>query len=179
MRTINVLSIFVIIASLFACSSGNPTFISNVEQLQDSLSANGKNLSFDITPFQQRIEEMSTNYTRLKQEIKNTLTLEEGNTFDKYKSIMKTYKRNVSTYNDCLKEQKELEVQVSNLLSDVKNGKLSDDEFRTYFNQEKSDISLLIQRTNEIKKSIYEVEPEFRRVSDFVYSKLDPKKEAN
>ena len=64
-------------------------------------------------------------------------------------------------YDFCSKEQKDLTSQMKNLLSDVKSNRLSKNEFKQYFAQEKKDIFELVIRSEKIKKSLYEIEPEY------------------
>lgn len=172
MNSLKLVSISFLIIGMAACNSANPEYVASVEQLSDNLKINKKDLSFDIAPFEARVEEISTNLTRLKTEYTDTLTMEEGITFDKYKGVMKIYKRNIKLYDECSKTQKELEIQISNLLEDLKKGRLTDEEFKGYFATEKADIDLLIEQTNLIKSSTYELEPEFRRLSKEIYAKL-------
>ena len=47
------------------------------------------------------------------------------------------------------------------------------EEFKTYFIKEKSDVENLIQRSTPIEKSIISVEPEFRRLSKWVYNEIE------
>jgi len=171
------LPIFGFLTILAACNAGNKTYIANIQSIQDSLNANRKNLAIDIAPFNSRIEEIETNLTNLKVNYTDSLTLEEGNALDRYKGVMKIYKRNSTLYRECTKEQKILEEQLSNLLADVKSNKITDEEFKNYFSTEKQDVLNLINNTNLIKSSIYEVEPEFRRLSEIVYSMLNKLKD--
>jgi hypothetical protein len=173
MNTLLKLPILGFILLLAACSSGNKTYIANIQSLQDSLQKNKQNLSFDCTPFDARIKEIEENLMKLKTDLRDTLTLEEGNAFDKYKGIMKIYMRNTGLYNSCLKDQESLEKQLQDLLADEKAGKLTDEEFNNYFATEKQDVLNLIEQSSQIKTSIYAVEPEFRRLSEIVYTKLE------
>lgn len=179
MRISKTISILIILYSLMGCNRANPEYVASVEQLNDSLIENSKKLNFDITPFEERVTEINNNLLRLKNEITDTLTLEEGISFEKYKGVMKIYKRNISLYEKCNKEQKELETQLSNLLSDLKKGNLDDEKFKAYFATESADVHTLIEETKLIQSSTYELEPEFRRLSKEIYAKLPAKDKTN
>ena len=64
-----------------------------------------------------------------------------------------------------MKEQNELKKQLDNLMLDIQNKTISTEEFKQYIKKERTDIDELISRSKDIKKSFYEIEPEYNKLS--------------
>ena len=63
------------------------------------------------------------------------------------------------------KEQEELKTQLLNLKADLKNSSITKEEFKNFVSTEKADIDKLISTSIEIKKSFYEIESEYTRIT--------------
>ncbi len=168
-----------IIIVLSSCKQQYKTEINHINNLKDSIALNSKKLEFDIAPFQARVSEMDDNINQLKYAIKDTLTLEMGSQFDRYKGITKIYKSNIKRYKFCKTETIELTAQLNNLLIDINNNKLGKKEIKEFYRKEKLDVLNLIESTKGIHPSILEVESEFRRLSKIVFEQIAKEKAEN
>ena len=155
------LTIFILISG---CSGKFKTEISLVEGLSDTLIANHTNLQMDIALFGERTQEISATLLNFKNFYPEKMELELGNTLTRYKSIGKIYKKQIKIYEHNVKEQEELQVQLDNLMNDLQNKNLSKEEFKKYFNEERADIRTLVSSSKLIKKTLYELEPEYLRL---------------
>jgi len=169
------LPFFILILSVafHSCQNKNSAEAKEIELLQNQLGENAKTLQIDIAIFEDRVLEINENLDLLSHKLLDTVSLELGLQFDKYKAMRKIYEYNIKTFNACTNEQMELETQLTNLLKDVKEGTLSKQEFKQFYSVEKADALALIEKSNGIKTKLYEVEPEFKRLSDLVYSYID------
>ena len=152
---------FLGLLTLSNCSSLNNEKLKAVQELQDTLISNQDNLSIDIPLFKYRIEAIEQTLLNYRNNYKGTINQDLGLQLSRFKVLKKIYTKQMGKYDFCSKEQKELTTQLINLLSDVKSNKLSKDEFKQYFAQEKKDIHKLITKSSKIKKSLYEIEPEY------------------
>ena len=75
--------------------------------------------------------------------------------------------RSVRKHEESMKEQESLTQQLSNLLKSVRSGEISKDEFKVYYRTEKLDVDKLRQKSKEISKSLYEIEPEYIRLTAY------------
>jgi TolA-binding protein len=166
---------FLVIISLSFTSCQNKHSVENleIEKLQNKLGENAKTLQIDISLFESRVNEINQNLDLLKKEYTDTLSLELGMQFDKYKAMRKIYDKQVDAYSACIKEQMELETQLTHLKEDLVNGLIGKQEFKNYFQQEKADIEALVLKSADVSKRLYEVEPEYNRLSTLVYDVID------
>ncbi len=159
-KSILILSIFGLL-TLSNCRLFNNEKIKAIQELQDTLILNQENLSIDITLFKYRIEAIEQTIRNYRINYKGTINQDLGLQLSRFKVLKKIYSKQIGEYNFCSKEQKELTTQMRNLLSDVESNSLSKNEFKQYFAQEKKDIHELVTRSERIKKSLYEIEPEY------------------
>lgn len=162
---------------LQSCSLQFKEEIALVEDLQEKLLANRENIDLDATDFKARVDEIKMNTSFLKVNYTDSISLEFGNQMDKYRGLKKIYQFQSGTLSECQKEQEALEKQLDNLLHDLKKGKLSKEEFKTYYKKEKTDVEQLLDKSKNIEKKLVEVEPEFRRISQWVYAEIEKLKD--
>tara|TARA_B100001093_G_scaffold422818_1_gene415529 strand:+ start:334 stop:885 length:552 start_codon:yes stop_codon:yes gene_type:complete len=147
--------------TLSNCLSLNNEKLKAVQELQDTLFSNQDNLSIDIPLFKYRVDAIEQTLQNYRNNYKGTINQDLGLQLSRLKVLKKIYTKQMGEYNFCAKEQKELTTQLINLISDVKSKKLSKDEFKQYFAQEKKDVQKLVTKSNKINKLLYEVEPEY------------------
>ena len=170
---VNPLILVLLIIAVSSCTSKFKNELDLVKTLELRLDSNASRIDLNPADFDARVQEINKNTSVLKNGIKDTITLEFGNQMDKYRTLKKLYSTNAASLRFCKQEQQELENQLRNLRKDLKNNQLSKEEFKTYFIKEKSDVENLIQRSTPIEKSIISIEPEFRRLSKWVYNKIE------
>lgn len=156
-----------LLISVASCSGRYSEEIKYVEVLQEQLDSNQQNLNLDAPLFQLRAEHIESTLRTFANDYNQTMSKELGDNLSKYKNVQKIYKRNSNNYNLCLKEQEELSNQLDNLAKDVQSGKLSKEEFKTYYRTEKTDINELIRKSKEINKNLYEIESEYTRLTEY------------
>ncbi len=160
-----ILCLIGIIISFVKCSNHNFKAENALIKLQEKLDSNTDRLNIDINLFQLRITEINTVlkfYTNeYTEEIDNELGLQLG----RYKVIRKIYSKQIKEHDFCMKEQNELKKQLDNLMLDIQNKTISTEEFKQYIRKERTDIDELISRSKDIKKSFYEIEPEYNKLS--------------
>lgn len=158
---------------LHSCSLKFNEEIAMVEELQAKLTANRENIDLNPAEFKARLDEIVVNTSFLKVNYKDSVSLEFGNQMDKYRGLKKIYKSQAGLLAECQKEQEALEKQVDNLLHDLKRNKLSKEEFKVYYKKEKEDVEQLLEKSKDIESKLVEVEPEFRRISKWVYTEIE------
>ncbi len=168
------LFVIALAATLFhSCGRQNSVEVVEIEKLQTALGANATTLQIDISIFEDRVNAINQDLTFFRKNYTDTLTLELGMQIDKYKALRKIYEGQMKSYKFCVKEQLELETQLSNLKEDFVNGAIGKQEFKTHFSKEKEDVLALIDKSKDVKKRLYEVEPEFIRLTKLVTEVLD------
>ncbi|MBR9917107.1 hypothetical protein GYB29_05360 [bacterium] len=151
-------------------SSCNPKYeleLSKLDTLELHLAAAEEYLKVDPELIAARIEEIEANIRTIRNKLNDTVDLEFGNNMSKYKTILKIYRKNQTAYAQWSKEHEELKTQVENLRKDLEAGKLSREEFKEYYFQEKEDIIALREGAKSVQKSLYEIEPDYMRLSEF------------
>ncbi len=151
-----------------ACSGRFLEEIRHIEQLQERLDSNQQNLNLDVSIFQLRAEHIENTLRAFTNDYSDTMSKELGDNLSKYKNFKKIYNRHTNNLNQCKKEQEELSKQLENLTADLKAGKLSKDEFKSYYRTEKADIDALISKSKNLGKSLYEIEPEYTRITAYL-----------
>lgn len=159
------LSIFLFSLVLFtSCGRSHKTEVDAIEKLEVSLEANLQNLEIDDALFSTRIKYIERVLRYFSNDYYAEMSLELGNNLDKLKSLKKIYAKRLNEHASNLKEQGELVTQLTTLKTDISNGAMSKEEFKSYFNTEKIDTEVLLNSSVAVKKSLYEVEPEYSRI---------------
>jgi hypothetical protein len=159
------LSIFLFSLVLFtSCGGNHKTEMDAIEKLEVRLEENLKNLEIDDALFSARIEYIERVLRYFSNDYNTQMSLELGNNLDKLKSIKKIYAKRLNEHASNLKEQGELGTQLTTLKTDISNGAMSKEEFKSYFNTEKIDTEVLLNSSVAVKKALYEVEPEYSRI---------------
>ena len=159
------LSIFLFSLVLFtSCGRSHKTEVDAIEKLEVSLEANLQNLEIDDALFSTRIKYIERVLRYFSNDYYAEMSLELGNNLDKLKSLKKIYAKRLNEHASNLKEQGELVTQLTTLKTDISNGAMSKEEFKSYFNTEKIDTEVLLNSSLAVKKSLYEVEPEYSRI---------------
>lgn len=156
-----------LLITVASCSGRFAKELKLVNQLEQQLDSNQQNLNLDAPLFQIRAEHIESTLRTFTNDYKEEMTKELGDNLSKYKNFQKIYKRQTNTYYDCVKEQEALRKQLENLTKDLENGKWSKEEFKTYYSTEKTDVNLLISKSKEIGKNLYEIEPEYTRLTAY------------
>ena len=151
--------------------------IKRVEELQELLNENEKNLNLDVSLFKLRAEHIETTLRTFRNDYTKIMSKELGDNLSKYKNLKKIYTYNSGKYDANVKEQVELSSQLENLIQDLKAGKLSKEEFKSYYRTEKADIEQLIAASKDIGKRMYEIEPEFIRLDTYFQPLLEKLKD--
>lgn len=157
---------------LSSCGEEHKAEIQEVEKLQHELAMNADVLRIDIAIFEERVEQMEQNRKRLEQFYTDTVSLEEAQDFDKYKAIWKIYRGQIQSYDHCVAEQMELESQLANLRKDLENDLMGKQEFKQHLHSEREDVVALVEKSKDVKKRLYEVEPEYIRLEQMVQTAL-------
>lgn len=152
---------FIGLLTLSNCSSLNDEKLKAIYELQDTLESNQENITIDISLFKYRIEVIEHTLRDYSNDYTGTINQDLGLKLSRFKVLKKIYSKQIGEYDFCSKEQKELTKQLTNLLSDVESNKMRKEDFKKYFAQEKKDTYELISRSLKIKKSLYEIEPEY------------------
>lgn len=158
----------VLLLSITSCNSGPE--LAKVAELENLLAQNEPNLKVDDLLFNARLAEMDEMLRAFKNYYKEDMTEELGNELSKFHVIRKIYTKKLADYGIQRKEQEEIIAQVASLKVDVQNGALSKEAFKEYFRRESDDITKLTITSIEIKKTLYELEPEYTRL----YMSLKP-----
>ncbi len=161
---------FTTILTLSYCSTNDNQQLEVINELKDTLILNQENLAIDISLFRYRIEDIEKTLRNYHNDYNKTISQELGEKLSRYKVLKKIYNKQVSEYEFCTQEQKELTQQLENLYIDVKANRLDKKTFKTFFTKEKNDTYELINRSKGIKRALYEVEPEYiklEKVLDF------------
>ena len=150
---------------LFAsCGVDHKTEVEAIEKLEVSLEGNLKNLEIDDALFSTRIEYIEGVLRYFSNDYSTETSLELGNNLDKLKTLKKIYAKRLNEHASNLKEQEELGIQLNTLKTDISNGAMSKEEFKSYYTTEKIDTEVLLNSSVAVKKALYEVEPEYSRI---------------
>lgn len=150
---------------LFAsCGVDHKTEVEAIEKLEVSLEGNLKNLEIDDALFSTRIEYIEGVLRYFSNDYSTETSLELGNNLDKLKTLKKIYAKRLNEHASNLKEQEELGIQLNTLKTDISNGAMSKEEFKSYYTTEKIDTEVLVNSSVAVKKALYEVEPEYSRI---------------
>ena len=150
----------------FASCNNHSEELEKIVELESLLAENEENLKVDDMLFNARIAEMEEMLRAFKHHYKDTMTEELGNQLSKFHVLRKIYTKKLADYGVQQKEQAALMNQVVNLKNDVTSGALSKEEVKQYLRQESDDIAKLTIKSKEIKKTLYEIEPEYIRLYD-------------
>lgn len=156
--------IVLIAISIASCSRDHKAEISAIEQLETKLNSNLETLEIDETLISTRAQYIEKVLRYFSNDYNKEIRLELGNDLEKLKILRKLYVKRVLEHANNLKEQEELGIQLATLKSDLENGAMSKEEFKSYFNTEKTDTEVLLNSSLSVKKSLYEVEPEYTRL---------------
>jgi hypothetical protein len=151
--------------------------IKYVEKLQAQLNANKVNLNLDAPLFKLRADHIETTLRVFRNDYKKMMSKELGDNLSKYKNYQKIYRRSIRKHEESMKEQKSLTEQLDNLHKGVTAGEITKEEFKVYYRTEKIDVEKQLQRSKEISKSLYEIEPEYTRLTTYfepLLAKLQP-----
>ncbi|MFT5055990.1 MAG: hypothetical protein ACI80H_000697 [Pseudoalteromonas distincta] len=159
------LSIFLFSLVLFtSCGGNHKTEVDAIEKLEVRLEENLKNLEIDDALFSARIEYIERVLRYFSNDYNTQMSLELGNNLDKLKTLKKIYAKRLNEHASNLKEQGELGTQLATLKTDISNGAMSKEEFKSYYTTEKIDTEVLLNSSVAVKKALYEVEPEYSRI---------------
>ena len=157
---------FILFSLMFFASCGvdHKTEVEAIEKLEVSLEGNLKNLEIDDALFSTRIEYIEGVLRYFSNDYSTETSLELGNNLDKLKTLKKIYTKQTNEHASNLKEQGELGTQLTTLKTDISNGAMSKEEFKSYYTTEKIDTEVLLNSSVAVKKALYEVEPEYSRI---------------
>lgn len=161
---INILIISIITSS---CGPTHKVETQKLDSLEMQLAQSEDNLNIEIELIQNRITEIALNRKYVMQNRKDTFTYELGVNLDRYKALMRIYQDNVDSYLHFNNELPALRKQVETLRNSLKRNEFSKEEFKKYYYQEAADIQALFEGSEKIKRSLYEMEPEYIRLSEY------------
>jgi undecaprenyl pyrophosphate synthase len=170
--------LFILGFILFAisCTNSHKEELKHLNALQEQLDSNAENLNIDDPIFSARAKYIDSVLRIFKNKYTGNMDENLGNNLSRYKAIKKNYTHQTRELEKSRKEQSELTKQLENLAKDVHDGKLSKDEFKSYYSTEKIDVQALIAASSNIKKTLYEVEPEYARITKDLQPYLDSMK---
>ncbi len=158
------LLLFAAILFMNACSNRTEE-LQHIETLENTLIGNKENLNIDIGLFEARRTFMEEVLKAFVNDYKQSISLELGNQLSRFKALKKLYAKHIDVFHTNAKEQEELKAQLDNLRADVKNNAISREEFKGFLSTERRDIEALVASSKQVKKTLYEVEPEYSRIS--------------
>jgi hypothetical protein len=163
-----VLPAFAFFFTMSSCSSIHSEELAHLSALQDSLQHNQENLAMDVTIFSYRAKYIDSVLLVFHNKYTDSMDLDLGSNLSRYKSIRKVYKHHTGVYNSNVKEQEALKNQLANLEKDLKAGKLTKETFKSYFAAEKLDVEKLTNSSALCKQTLYEVEPDYVRITKYL-----------
>ncbi len=158
---------YALLITLTSCGIKFSEEIEHVKKLQAQLEANKENLNLDAPLFKLRADHVESTLRTFRNKYKQRMSKELGDNLSKYKNYKKIYLRSVRKYEESVKEQEALTKQLDNLRKSIKSGQITKDEFKVYHRTEKMDVEKLLQQSKEISKNLYEIEPEYRRLTAY------------
>lgn len=167
-----------LISALVSCDKRMSREIELITKLQEKLDSNHLNLNLDADLFRARAEHIDQTLRTFENHYKNTMSKELGDNLSKFKNFYKIYLRNTSVHDESMKEQVELTSQLQKLMTDLQNGKMTKNEFKMYYRTEKTDVDILIRKSKDLGKLMYEIEPEYLRINEYlepIADKIGPK----
>lgn len=159
---------FALLITLYGCSSKFSEEIKVTKELAKQLEQNDDNKNIDIKSIKDRAAEVDLLILTFKTQYTDTVSKELGDNLTKLKVLKKIYTRNVGRYAENKKNQIELKEQLTNLLTDLENNKITKEEFKAYFKTEKDDVTQHIEQCNDVSRTLYEVEPEYTRLMEYL-----------
>ncbi len=169
----NFVSIFslilfsIVISTNTSCSDRYAIENAKLDTLELHLEAAEKFLNIDIALIKARVNEIEINRTFIRNEYKDTFSMELGSNLDRYKALMRIYESNIEQYNKWTSEYDELSEQVANLRKALKRDELEREQFKQYYYTEEKDIIALREGSKMLQKSMYEMEPEYNRLTAY------------
>ena len=85
----------------------------------------------------------------------------------------------INQYPKVYDELKALQKQSNDLRTDTEKGKLSKEEFKSYYAKEMSDAKANLEFSRKLAASIHALEPEYQRISRMVADALTEQSERN
>lgn len=139
--------------------------ISDLELKQDSTALF---LALDIKTFAARQEQIGQHLRYINNYTLDTLSREQSFLLDRYRTIGKTYKSYVKEIPKMQEEKMELDTQLINLRYSLRKNKISIEEFKTYYAQEKKDVDKLYSWGKYTYEKAYGLETEYQRMAQNV-----------
>jgi len=161
------------------CNSVDEEYTIRLDSLDAALDANEKALEIDFKTIGIREKLIAEHFRLVRNYCTDTMTLEFGNSLTKYKGILKTYRNFISQYPKVYDELKALQKQSNDLRTDTEKGKLSKEDFKSYYAKEMSDAKANLEFSRKLAASIHSLEPEYQRISRMVADALTEQSERN
>jgi outer membrane murein-binding lipoprotein Lpp len=158
----------ILVAGIFLTGCSQEIEMEKIGELNRDLAKAEENLNFDSELFINRKAIIESNLQTIQNLYTDTLTLELTNQLERYKVIKKIYSKKLGKYGELSKELEELKTQTANLETDLKNRKFSKEQFKTHLRTERNDIDKLLLESEGLKKSFYELEPDYQRIAKIV-----------
>jgi vacuolar-type H+-ATPase catalytic subunit A/Vma1 len=150
------------------CSESHQVELSKIQQLEDRLDSCQQFINLDAEKLTERADLIDLDLQILKKYLKDTVTQEFGNKMDRYKQIRKIYRTYVTKQGWMRKEYSELKKQLNDLRTSVQKEEINHEQFTTYFETEKQDVSTLFEESKLRSRMVHSVEPEFIRITNLV-----------
>lgn len=164
---IPIFSILIISSLTTGCGPAHDIENEKLDSLDMKLEQSKENLNLDIKLIKLRKEEIAANREFILKNKKDTFTYDLGAQLDRYKALMKTYKQHIESYEHFIAELPQLEKQVKDLRRSLNRDEFTKDEFKKYYYIEENDVNALYEGSTKIKKALYELEPEYMRLSKY------------
>lgn len=124
-----------------------------------------ENLSIDLITLNNRKERINQDRNLLMRFYRDTVDPELGQMMTRYRGIYKIYGRFIGNYQQVHNDLVTSKKQVETLRNSVRDHKLTKEQFKEYYNNEKEFALANFRRSKEISANIPEVEPDFQRIS--------------
>lgn len=170
---IPTITLFLIYGSLYTgCNSVDEAYLTRVDSLDMMLEANEKYLLIDFKTISQRKDLIFTHMSLIERYYDHEMSEEFGNSMARYKGIYKQYNNFVKNYPTYSDELASLKHQAATLRESVQKKELTKDEFKQYYQKEKTDIQNNLAASQVLSENIHGLEPDYQRISALVDSEL-------
>lgn len=156
------------IGMLFMTACSHSVEMEKIEELRQQLVLVDEAMNLDLQLFEERKKRIEKNLLTIRQLYNEDVTPEFASQMERYKALKKIYAKNINIYHQADKDRKALSKQLTDMQQDLRNFKMSKEEFKKYFRVEKQAVADVLEKSSVLNKQFYEVEPEYIRLEKVV-----------
>ncbi len=139
--------------SLFSCGTRNAQFVSQVEELEETIQkAQQSIVTIDTSKIGNALRISTGNLKFIQENFKDTMDKETAFLMSDYSASRKSLKRLLENYSDVIRELSYSQSQLANLKLDVENNVMEEQKFNDYYSSE----SKSVEKLDEYAKNIVE-----------------------